>query len=443
MAQEWPRKLSLIFINSNFLTFISRIYILASEMRKIILLSFYLILIIYSVEILAKFFIPKQNDLINKNMDSLRIAKINKIKNFDVRNDYNAFKEEKEKHDIYPSFRLSMNTLNKNDKTSKFLKDSITKNIKIPFRGPINKLSLGDNEEGKRELISNDKYEFKNFNEVYSKKIDAMIIGDSFAEGVPFDNNNSISGQINENSNFNSINYGVSGTGPLNSLGVLTEYGKFLMPKKVFYLFYEGNDLIDLLEEKETFLINYLDESYSQNLFISKDQIKIFLTQYEDLFFEILPKMLELKPVKQNKDNLDNEFKFLEHLKDILELQNIKRVLIPKDAYYFKNKKIDYKMLENSLTEMKNRTNSWNGEFHLVFLPSWTRYNSLFSLSDNYIKKELIKIAKDNNIPFFDMDYIFKKNNMDNINLFNLGIYGHYTKEGYRLLASTIIKELN
>ena len=46
-------------------------------------------------------------------------------------------------------------------------------------------------------------------------------------------------------------------------------------------------------------------------------------------------------------------------------------------------------------------------------------------------------------MPFIDMDYIFKKNKMDNLNLFNLGIYGHYTKEGYRLLASTIIKELN
>tara|TARA_A100001015_G_scaffold315857_1_gene428708 strand:- start:2850 stop:3644 length:795 start_codon:yes stop_codon:yes gene_type:complete len=253
----------------------------------------------------------------------------------------------------------------------------------------------------------------------------------------------SISGQINENSNFNSINYGVSGTGPLNSLGVLTEYGKFHLPKKVFYLFYEGNDLRDLLEEKETFLINYLDESYSQNLFKSKNQIQIFLTQYENLFFKILPNILEQKPVKQNKDNLDNELKLLEHLKDILELQNIKRVLIPTDAIYFKNEKLDYKMLEKSLKKMKNRTNSWNGEFYVVFLPSWTRYNSPFSLSDNYIKKELSKIAKDNNIPFIDMDYIFKKNKMDNLNLFNLGIYGHYTKKGYKLLASSIIKELN
>ena len=44
-----------------------------------------------------------------------------------------------------------------------------------------------------------------------------MIIKDSFAEGVPFGNNYDVSGIINLNSNFNSINYGVSGTGPLHS----------------------------------------------------------------------------------------------------------------------------------------------------------------------------------------------------------------------------------
>ena len=103
-------------------------------------------------------------------------------------------------------------------------------------------MSLGSNEDGLREIIYNDKYGFKNYNKVYQKNIDLMIIGDSFAEGVPFGNNYDVSGIINLNSNFNSINYGVSGTGPLHSLGVLTEYGKYFKPRNVFYFFYEGND---------------------------------------------------------------------------------------------------------------------------------------------------------------------------------------------------------
>jgi len=133
---------------------------------------------------------------------------------------------------------------------------------KIPFRGPINKKSLGSNEEGFREIITNDKYGYKNPNYVYEKEIDLMLIGDSFTEGMPFGDKKDIAGNIRLNSNLNVINYGVSGTGPLLSLAVLKEYGKKFKPNKIYYFFYEGNDLDDMMNEKETFLKNYLKKKF-------------------------------------------------------------------------------------------------------------------------------------------------------------------------------------
>ena len=410
--------------------------------KKITILFFYFVFITYSLEILTKIFIPKNTDLINKNMDLLKKDAISKIKGFDNRNNYVAFNEEKKLKNIYPSFRLSINTLNKNENISNFLKKKIVKKEKIPFRGPINKYSLGDNEDGIRELISNDKYGFKNHNEVYKKKIDIMIIGDSFAEGIPFDNQNSVSGFINANSSLNSVNYGVSGTGPLNSLGVLSEYGKFLKPKNIYYLFYEGNDLNDLLDEKETFLINYIDNTFSQNLYHSNDQVIKFLEEYESLFFSILPSMIS-KAEKNTNYEINNDKRFIENFIDVIELQNLKRVILPRDAFYFKNEKLDYLLFEKSIVEMKNRANSWGGKFYFVFLPSWTRYNNFFSLSDKYKKKNISKIMENNEIKFIDMDEVFKNNQIDNLNLFNLGIYGHYTKKGYQLIASTILAKLS
>jgi len=41
-----------------------------------------------------------------------------------------------------------------------------------------------------------------------------------------------------------------------------------------------------------------------------------------------------------------------------------------------------------------------------------------------------------------DMDYFFKKKKLDNANLFNLGIYGHYTQEGYKILADKILDNM-
>ena len=58
-----------------------------------------------------------------------------------------------------------------------------------------------------------------------------------FAEGIPFDENNNVSGIIRNLSNYNAINLGVSGSGPLVSLAALKEYGNHLKPKKYFIFF--------------------------------------------------------------------------------------------------------------------------------------------------------------------------------------------------------------
>ena len=65
-----------------------------------------------------------------------------------------------------------------------------------------------------------------------------MILGDSFAEGLPFNNSDDIAGKINFKSNYNTANYGVMGTGPFMSLAVTKEYASRLKPKNVFYLFW-------------------------------------------------------------------------------------------------------------------------------------------------------------------------------------------------------------
>ena len=408
--------------------------------KKFLIFIFYLILILYSLEILTKFFIKDKIDLSIKNMDQLKKEKIQMIPSFDTRNDSQAFIEIRAKKNIFPSFRLSMTTINKNEHLKYFLNQKISQNNKIPFRGPINKFSLGSNEDGFREIVRNDKFGFKNNNKVYDKEIDVMIIGDSFAEGIPFGNENNVSAIINLNSDFNSINYGIGGTGPLNSLGILKEYGEYLKPKKVFYFFYEGNDLSDLLLENNTFLRSYLDDDFTQNLYNSKNEIDLFLDDFEKLIINNLDKIVEEKnPIKSNPKKNNS----IEILKDIIELQNLKSILIPKDAYIYKNKKLDYETFEKIIYKMNERVEAWGGEFHLVYLPSWSRYSNNFSISGKFLKRKILKLAKKNEINIIDMDVLFKEKNLNNINLFNLGIYGHYTKKGYNFIAENIIKKLN
>ena len=265
------------------------------------------------------------------------------------------------------------------------------------------------------------------------------------AEGLPFDNNDNISGVINKKTNFNSINLGIGGSGPLTSLGVLKEYGKYFQPKNIIYLFFEGNDLADLLREKNTFLVNYANNNFNQDLFNSTAELELFYKDYEILYNKILPKLLQKENELKNKPimMIDNKVNLKEKLKDILELQSLKKLFIPKDYYFNKREKIDYKLFEKILLQMNSETKRWNGKFYFVYLPDWNRYNMNFSVSHYLLKKKIMKINEKNKFNFIDIDREFKKRNYDNINIFNNSLYGHYTKKGFEIISDVIIEKIN
>ena len=360
-------------------------------LRKFLIFFLYFILCIYSLEFLSYFFLKKDKDFAEKSFEQVKKEIFIKNKSFDQRNDYQAFYEENIKNNVQPSFKLSQNNISVNDHNnilSNFLTYKIENGYKIPFRGPKNMLSLGSNEEGVREVIHNDYLGFKNFNSNYKKEIDIIIVGDPLLKACLLVTNIQLQNLLTEK-NLNSLNFGFSGAGPLGSLGIIREYGSVFKPKHTFYLYYEGNDLLDLSYEKKTFLIKYLDEFYSQNLYNSKKEVTNFLTEYNELFFKILPsKIIQEKKITE-KNKFNEKKVFTEKLKDFLELQNLKEI-IPKDVYYLKNEKVDYLLFEKIINLMKKDVSKWSGNFTIIYLPSFTRYNKNFSITD-FLKKEKFK----------------------------------------------------
>ena len=413
--------------------------------KRFLIIFFYVIFCTYSLEFLTYLFLKKEKNFAEKSFDQIKKEIFTKNKNFDQRSDYQAFYDENIKNNLQPSFKLSQNNISINDhqnKISNFLINKIESGHKIPFRGPINSLSLGSNEAGIRKIIYNDHLGFKNFNSNYNKKIDIIIVGDSFAEGLPFSNDHTVSGFINKKKIFNSLNFGFSGAGPLGSLGVIREYVSIFTPKNTYYLYYEGNDLLDLFNEKKTFLVKYLEGNYSQNLYTSKKEIETFLDEYNKLFFEILPIKINQEKNNNKKITLKEKKIFVEKLKDFLELQSLKEIFLDY-IFSLNNEKNDYLLFEKTIKAMKKDISKWDGDFTIIYLPSFNRYNKNFSLKDILKKRKILKIIENNNIQSIDMDNIFTENNMDDNNLFNLGLYGHYVKEGYELIANTIIRDIN
>jgi len=408
------------------------------------LILVYLILILYSLEFLTLIFLKKEFNFNQLSFDELRKIKVEEYsKNnfFEKRTRIENFLEEKNEFDLKPVFRFSNFYFNKFDRDYK-IKNFIQNRTKlIPFRGPFNSNVLGSNEDGIREIVFNDKFGFKNKNDVYRNKIDLMVIGDSFAEGIPFGNDFHVAHLINNKSNLNALNYGVSATGPLLSLAVIKEYGEYFKPTDIFYLFYEGNDLTDMMHEKESFLINYLkDDNFNQNLIGNSQQLNNFFQEYEKIFYEIIEYNKINSSDVNNTAIKKNTKKFKEKIKDFLELNNLKELLLVGSVY--NRTEIDYDMFKNILFKMQTLTRNWGGNLHFVYLPSWIRYNNKISLANFKHQKKIKKIVLGLDINYIDIVEKFKQNKMDNVNSFHLGLYGHYKKNGYELVADEIIYQI-
>jgi len=403
----------------------------------------YLILILYSLEFLTLIFLKKEINFNQLSFDELKKIKIDEYsKNnfFERRTRIENFLQEKDEFNLKPTFRYSGYFFNLFDQNN-MIKNFIQKKQKlVPFRGPFNSNVLGSNEDGVREIMFNDKFGFKNKNTVYQDKIDLMIIGDSFTEGVPFGNDIHVANLINNKSNFNALNYGVSGTGPLMSLAIIKEYGKHFYPKDVFYLFYEGNDLTDMMHEKESFLINYLEnDNFNQNLIENSHHLDDFFQEYEKIFYQIINYREKNLP-NNNIEVKKNSKKFKEKIKDFLEINNLKELLLVGSV--FNRTEIDYDMFRNILDKMQTETKSWGGNLNFVYLPSWIRYNNKISLANFKHQKKVEKIVLDLNINYIDIVEKFKNNKMNSVNSFHLGIYGHYKKKGYELVANEILNQI-
>ena len=161
-----------------------------------------------------------------------------------------------------------------------------------PLGGISNTTSHLGNENGYFPIIQLDKYGFNNpDNSVYDKVADIMLVGDSFTEGESVEVEDSIAGNLRK-ANYSTINFGKGGNGPLIELANLVEYGKKLKPKKVFWIYYEDNDLSDLVVElTNPILKKYLkDDTFSQNLINRQSEIDIILKDYASKEFAKIDK---------------------------------------------------------------------------------------------------------------------------------------------------------
>ena len=401
-------------------------------MRLFKFLIIYSILIIYSLEILLFFYIPeKQKSMVQIKKERINIAKKNNLQ-YDLRSPTQFYIDEKKNNkNLEPKFFYA-----KSFSSFKVFQEAKKNKTLIPFRGPINKNSTSCAEDLIYRIYENDKYGFKNSNKIYEKKINTFLLGDSYAEGLCENEKNDTAGHLRK-MKFNTLNFGVTGSGPLLSLAVLKEYGLALKPKNIVYFYFEGNDLFDLEWEKNTYLINYLKPNFQLNYLKYSEEIKEFLNDAHEEKISLMKKF-----ISEQKESKKDDKKLIALTKDILELTTLKNIWRSKNL--FSKKDLEMDLFFDTLKKMRFETINNGGNFIFIYIPSWSRYFTKYNKNEVLFNKknEILNFLKKEKILFFDFENEISDSS-DKKKYFPLGYMGHFNAFGYKEISNSIINLIN
>ncbi len=293
------------------------------------------------------------------------------------------------------------------------------------------------NEGGEFIIFRTDEHGFNNPPGMWSREIDFALVGDSFTHGrcVPPEKN--VAGVLRRRYP-ETLNIGMSGNGPLFVLACIREYLTTLRPEVVIWMYFEGNDLSDLhKEKKDDILPKYLKNDFHQGVIEKQAEIDEFLRNYGDSHVKLQKKI---------------DYRKASPLISILRLTNWRKRIKstierpprterplaqwPKNPYDAS----DLKLFRTVLERARDETRRWNGQLLIVYLPDWERFFQ--PLQTNNYRREVLQIFEDLKLPFIDIYEVFKLHGEPQ-SLFPFGEPGHYSEEGYALVAESVLQRIS
>ena len=343
-----------------------------------------------------------------------KIWSFNKKGNFKY--DIRAYSEVLKSEDFFPKIS-----------TDYFMED---KTEIFPIGTISNKKILACNENGYYSHYISDRYGFNNPDQNWDKKkIDYLILGDSYMEGDCVYYKDTLMGNLkNLNIEKNIISLGRGGTGTLFQYAALKEYSKNKNVINVLLFYYEGNDLGNIKNEMNfKVLTNYLKDDYSQNL-IHKQKLvnKIILSKVKEL--DIYGK--------------SNQF-YIEEISRFIKLAGI-RDTIRYFINFFRNKhKNDIKQFSYILGEINKFCINNNMNLNIIYIPSYARYRGNIEKHEDFLKYNEVKdLIKNKNINFLDFAKHLRKQ-IQPLENWPFKNHGHLNEKGYRELSKFVYNSLN
>ena len=305
----------------------------------------------------------------------------------------------------------------------------LDKNDLLPLSGLSNIKSILCNENGYYSSYLSDRYGFNNPDKEWDKKsIDYLVLGDSFAHGACVNRPNDISSVLRSLSKKNVLNLGISGNGPLTEYATLREY-KHTNVKNIIWIYFEGYDLADLINEKKNFiLMNYIkDENFSQNL-RNRNDIK-------DQIVEKITKKEYNRIVEKYNDDNKLKYKILKFIR----LDKTKKVIFVNQIVSEEINEKVFKDFKDIMALTKIEADKMKSKLYFVYLPEFLRLSENYS-NKNYYK--VLKIVNDLGIPVIDLKKSLLDKEKNPFDLYPFGMNAHFNVKGYRKSSQIILENI-
>ena len=306
--------------------------------------------------------------------------------------------------------------------------------VVFPLSGISNTPTVFCNELGEYPIYHSDEHGFNNPAGIWGRDNLAIAsIGDSFGYGVCVGQDKNPTSLIRK-AYPNTINLSISSTGPLGQLAIMKEYMGRLNPRAVLWFFYEGNDLPTLKIEYEFFqpLSKYLESDYRQDLMPKQAEID-----------QGLRAMVDDELSARREGRAGNRYILnrltLRAIRDRIDLwvQGYDNCPPPEE---------NLPLLDRVLRDGASYVDSWGGSIFLVYLPTWARYvepSKAPHCSPEPVpfRDQVISIAEEAGLKVIDITKVFDSH-PDPVSLYPFRSDGHYTEEGYRLVADTVLQSV-
>jgi lysophospholipase L1-like esterase len=302
--------------------------------------------------------------------------------------------------------------------------------------GISNRKTLFCNENEYYSIYQSDRYGFNNPDSEWDKEqITLLLIGDSFTHGACVNEPDTIGGNLRKNIKSGGVlNLGQRGNGPLIEYATLREYLPLTKTERVLWIYYEGNDLLELSRElNNKILLKYLNnQNFTQNLYLK--QGKIDTKRINDL--KKSTKLLKKENLNFSKNENLNHLKF--EFINFLKLFNTRKLTIEKMFYGASPKDL------KKILELSKKFAEINGaKFYFIYLPEYHRYIINLNINNNYKNyKKIIGIVESLNIPLIDIHKELFQSHNDPKSFFPFRSYGHYNKLGYKMVAEIISNKI-